>query len=739
MPNISLEISTLIGKLKTTQKRRENPVAIITALDKVSKKELWKISKDYSSLLAFDNSVRKLVKISDFPKLPEQSLFQSHAPSKVDTRRIGLENYFAKLFSIEKLPLSAGQSLCEFLSSNIIDPMDISDIPSRREGYLTKRGKKTRGWKVRYFAIENDVLNYYDKPGGELQGTINLIGAKIGRQTKTETDLNPSEDSLEKEFRHAFLLVEPKKRDQLRHVLCAESDQDRDLWIDALLQIIAQPVGTPSVASPTQPTPSSSSAPTLKGLATGLDPESGPPSYKEVLATDNRSPSMHSMPSSSSVPLYTEPPPISKQRRNLRHSFAAPSLLESNNLPASASTTLVIQRPKFDSKLDPINPELRQTVSLDEELENTKDVKKVKKKGFFASLRNRGANHIQGHLYSPSASLQSLSDSFQATPYSAVEQKSLPTIHAGIVNSNPSKHDAAALQALGASIEEAMASQNELHMASSPPNYSVTEMGGYGNVRRVFGVPLADALALASKNVHQCRVPAIVYRCIELLKVRGGIFEEGIFRLSGSTSTIRTLKERFNTEYDVDLVHSETQYDVHAVAGLLKLFLREIPATILSTNLATEFRDAVDISDPKTRAQALQALVNSLPRENRDLLCVLCSLLTEIISHSEVNKMNLRNVGIMFAPTLNITASVLIYFLTDFDDIFGEPPNSSSEDLAKPSPSQTPAGLPIAIVNANARGSEQVHEPAQAVATASPAVSTFGSLAASTEDPPHAK
>lgn len=604
--------------------------------------------------------------------------------------------------------------------------MDISDTPSRREGYLTKRGKKTRGWKVRYFAIENEVLNYYDKPGGELQGTINLIGAKIGRQTKTETEANPSEDSLEKEFRHAFLLVEPKKKDQLRHVLCAESDQDRDLWIDALLEIIAQPVGTPSVASPTQPT-SSSSAPTLKSIATGADVESGPPSYKEVLATDDAPKSIHSMQSFSSIPSYSEAPPIPKQRRNLRHSFAAPSLLESSSLPASASTTSVIQRPKFDSKLDPINPELRQTVSLDEELENAKDVKKVKKKGFFASLRNRGTNHNQGHSYSPSASLQSLTDSFHATPYSAVEQKSMPTIHAGIINSNPGKNDTAALQALGASIEEAMSSQNDLHMASSPPNYSMAEMAGYGHVRRVFGVPLADALALASKNVHHCRVPAIVYRCIELLKVRGGIFEEGIFRLSGSTSTIRTLKERFNTEYDVDLVHSETHYDVHAVAGLLKLFLREIPATILSTNLASEFRDAVEITDPKTRAQALQTLVKNLPRENRDLLCVLCSLLTETISHSDVNKMNLRNVGIVFAPTLNIPASVLIYFLTDFDDIFGEPPASSSSEnlVAKPSP------IPIV----NARASEQ----AQAFAIASPTVDTFVSSSAPSGGFPHAK
>lgn len=646
-----MEISTLIGGTKSTQKRSEEPVAVFTALDKASKKELWKVVKDYASLTALDSVLRPLVDKPDFPRMPEQNLFQTHAPSRVDTRREALIAYFNYFMEIPTLQSAASHALCEFLSTGAIDPMDVPDTPSRREGYLTKRNKKIKGWKVQYFAMEGDHLNYYDKPGAELQGSIYLIGAKIGRQTKTETDSNPSEDALEKEFRHAFLLVEPRKKD-CRHVLCAESDDDRDRWIEALLEVIAQPP------------PSHSPAPAL-----------------ETLATTKKNSSAVSVNSSASTTTYTPSLEPSYKAKNFRHSG---SFTSHPNLPDSFRS-----KPHSDSSIS----QLRQQGEDDAE---TLKEKKSKKKSFFSAFRNRASNN-----HGQSASISAVPEYFQATPYSAVEQKTLPANHAGAVNSNPSKHDVAAIQALGASLEEAIISQKNIPVPSDSPQPFSPELGG--KINRVFGVPLADAVDLSSKNVHLCRVPSIVYRCIELLKVRGAIFEEGIFRLSGSTSAIRNLKERFNKEFDVDLVNSETYYDIHAVAGLLKLYLREIPTLILSPSLVSEFRNAVDIPNSKEKTRRLKNLVRELPKENRDLLCVLCSLLTEIISHSDVNRMTLRNVGIVFAPTLNIQASVLINFLTDFDAIFGdedESTGSSNENLQDSAltPAQAAATISSATV-----------------------------------------
>jgi RalA-binding protein 1 len=84
------------------------------------------------------------------------------------------------------------------------------------------------------------------------------------------------------------------------------------------------------------------------------------------------------------------------------------------------------------------------------------------------------------------------------------------------------------------------------------------------------------------------QLPTVMFRCLEYLKEKKAITEEGIFRLSGSNITIKALRDRFNTEGDVALV-DEPYTDVHAVASLLKLYLRELPASILTRELHLDF------------------------------------------------------------------------------------------------------------------------------------------------------
>lgn len=61
----------------------------------------------------------------------------------------------------------------------------------------------------------------------------------------------------------------------------------------------------------------------------------------------------------------------------------------------------------------------------------------------------------------------------------------------------------------------------------------------------MFGVPLEQA-------VNVCRIkddlalPAVVYRCIEYLDAKKANEEEGIYRLSGSSSVIQGLKAAFD-------------------------------------------------------------------------------------------------------------------------------------------------------------------------------------------------
>lgn len=89
-------------------------------------------------------------------------------------------------------------------------------------------------WKTRFFSLEGPALQYYDKRGGSHLGMIPILNAEIGRQHK-DSSTGPQDD---KAYRHALLIIEAKKANGamgLKHVLCAESDQERDAWVAELL------------------------------------------------------------------------------------------------------------------------------------------------------------------------------------------------------------------------------------------------------------------------------------------------------------------------------------------------------------------------------------------------------------------------------------------------------------------------------------------------------------------------
>lgn len=87
------------------------------------------------------------------------------------------------------------------------------------------------------------------------------------------------------------------------------------------------------------------------------------------------------------------------------------------------------------------------------------------------------------------------------------------------------------------------------------------------------------------------------------------------------------------------------------------------------------------MTERSKKIQTFNVLVHKLPWANFELLRHLSSFLIEIVENSAVNKMTVRNVGIVFAPTLNIPAPLISFFLTDFMDIFGEAIDEASSPI----------------------------------------------------------
>lgn len=68
----------------------------------------------------------------------------------------------------------------------------------------------------------------------------------------------------------------------------------------------------------------------------------------------------------------------------------------------------------------------------------------------------------------------------------------------------------------------------------------------------------------------------------------------------------------------------------------------------------------------------LARLVSELPRPNYALLRALVAHLILIIQNSARNKMTLRNIGIVFSPTLGIPAGIFSEMITNFGPIFDD-------------------------------------------------------------------
>jgi RalA-binding protein 1 len=90
-------------------------------------------------------------------------------------------------------------------------------------------------------------------------GSITITGAQIGRQQRSGDRREMDE---EKEYRHAFLIIEAKKgpSNSHRHVLCAESDEDRDSWVEELVRYV---MGSYNEESAAQSGPSISTSSTV--------------------------------------------------------------------------------------------------------------------------------------------------------------------------------------------------------------------------------------------------------------------------------------------------------------------------------------------------------------------------------------------------------------------------------------------------------------------------------------------
>ncbi|XP_016419549.1 rho GTPase-activating protein 24-like [Sinocyclocheilus rhinocerous] len=94
--------------------------------------------------------------------------------------------------------------------------------------------------------------------------------------------------------------------------------------------------------------------------------------------------------------------------------------------------------------------------------------------------------------------------------------------------------------------------------------------------------------------------------------------------------------------------------DVHTVASLLKLYLRELPEPVIPFCKYEEFLACTKLlsKDQDAGMKELRRQVEGLPPVNYNLLKYICKFLDEVQSYSGVNKMSVQNLATVFGPNI---------------------------------------------------------------------------------------
>ncbi|KAN0029595.1 hypothetical protein ACTA71_007726 [Dictyostelium dimigraforme] len=168
--------------------------------------------------------------------------------------------------------------------------------------------------------------------------------------------------------------------------------------------------------------------------------------------------------------------------------------------------------------------------------------------------------------------------------------------------------------------------------------------------RQIFGIDLETIVTTQNQPTFISDVPKIVAQVIEWLDKFNAANEEGIFRIPGNGITIQEIKKSFD-EGKGDLSKFNSS-DIHSVAGILKLYLRELPEPLFIWRYYSTFIKVIKNPDHLQRALHLRMLCYGLPKVNRDLVLSLMVFLNKISLNNRVNKMTSQNLATVFAPNI---------------------------------------------------------------------------------------
>ncbi|CAN6339697.1 unnamed protein product [Urochloa humidicola] len=141
-------------------------------------------------------------------------------------------------------------------------------------------------------------------------------------------------------------------------------------------------------------------------------------------------------------------------------------------------------------------------------------------------------------------------------------------------------------------------------------------------------------------------VPTILLMMQRRLYEQGGLQAEGIFRINAENSQEEFVRDQLNSGIVPDGI------DVHCLAGLIKAWFREMPSGVLDSIPPEQVMQCQSEEDCARVAKCL-------PPAEAALLDWAVNLMADVVQEEQMNKMNDRNIAMVFAPNMTQMADPL--------------------------------------------------------------------------------
>ncbi|XP_062263933.1 rho GTPase-activating protein 23 isoform X6 [Platichthys flesus] len=163
---------------------------------------------------------------------------------------------------------------------------------------------------------------------------------------------------------------------------------------------------------------------------------------------------------------------------------------------------------------------------------------------------------------------------------------------------------------------------------------------------KAFGVRLEDC----QPGVINKFIPLIVEICCGLVEEMG-LEYTGIYRVPGNNAVVSMLQDQLNKGDQINPAEEKWQ-DLNVVSSLLKSFFRKLPEPLFTNDKYNDFIDANRMDNATDRLKTMKKLIRDLPDYYFHTLKFLVGHLKTVADSADKNKMEPRNLALVFGPTL---------------------------------------------------------------------------------------